>query len=178
MRPHGLPRRRAARPQGGEHMRYEKILVPYDGSEHSLHALQTAMKLVDGDDDARLCVLTVVPTPSIDLDRGFSEDAAAEAAPGTMDFETFHKSSSVATEHAKKSLVDDVSIELDLLGPKGSADAVASTSVARGILGYASMNGYDLIVMGRRGFKSVRGAVGSVCTEVLGGAQIPILTVQ
>lgn len=156
-------------------MPYRNVLVPYDGSEYALHALHTAMELVAPDPRARLCVLTVIPPSDARRDRGFEE---GDDAPGAMDYEEYHRETSVVTDHARRSLEDDVRIELDMLGEKGSVDAVASTTVARGIAGYAAMNGYDLIVMGRRGFKSARGKVGTVCSEVLAGTDLPVLTVR
>ncbi len=156
-------------------MNFKNILVPYDGSEFSLHALQAAMNIVTDKDDARLCVLTVIPTPEAGSGRAYDSN---ESASGTLDFEDFHRTASVATEHAKKSLAQDVGIELDILGGKGAVDAVASPNTARGILGYSQIMDCDLIVMGQRGFQSHRGTLGSVCSAVASSSPVPVLVVR
>lgn len=158
-------------------MRYHKILVPYDGSEFSIRALHTAMDIVSDDDEGRVCVLTVVPSPAIEFEHA-REEPPGPYDSGTMNFENYHKVTNVATAHARKSLADDIRIELDVLGDKGTTDAVASSSIDRGILGYAKMNDFELIVMGIRGFKSASGSLGSVCTKVLCSPSIPVLVVK
>lgn len=139
---------------------YSNVLVPTDGSEPALAALDEAVDIVKTA-EASLHVLSVVDVTSLGVDVhsemqvGVLQEQANDAVAG-------------AEQVAK-----DVSVE-SIIGTieRGS-------SVYRAILSYADDHDIDLVVMGTHGRTGVdRYVLGSVTEKIVRSAPIPVLTVR
>ncbi len=158
-------------------MQFEKILVPFDNSEHARSALRAARELVAHDPAAELHVVTVLPTaalasslepPSSPLARSSLMLAAGE----------YEKVMDDILSGARAELLEGIGDDLEDAACATTVDAVVAASPAVGIVDYAEQHGCDLIVMGRRGLGALRGMLGSVSYGVLHAADVPVLTVK
>lgn len=129
-----------------------KILLAYDGFDHSRHALEEAAKLAsDGRGD--VTVFGVVPP-----------DARGSKAGGHVGLRP-HAHEDVAHAHE---YLRQAGIESEMKTDHGEPAAQ--------IVAEAKSGGYDLIVVGSRGLGPVgRLALGSVSNEVLRDAPCPVL---
>lgn len=158
-------------------MNYQRILVPYDGSEHAKAAFGAARDLALSSDSTTVYVVNVVPMASASA-FGSTDPVTGGPSP-FVDQEGYAALFDNALSTIKKEVVSDVEGLLDgLSADRVVADAVAHPSAAHGIAEYASDHGCDLIVMGRRGLGAVRGMLGSVSYGVLRCVDIPVLTVK
>lgn len=143
---------------------FERILVPYDGSQGAERALLTAVDL------AKLChseltVLTVYRHHSL-LEASFSMVRAEE--PGNMD-DIMRSHATEVVEYGKQVATD--------AGVKPRA-FVKAGQPARSIVGFAAEHSTDLIVMGSRGLGSLEGyLLGSVSHKVTGLASCAVMVV-
>jgi universal stress protein A len=137
---------------------FRKVLCPIDFSEHSLAALDVALKIAQ-QNDAALCLLNVVILPAVaagvqtvptepypDLEKGRQEQwvkLARERIPATVRYETL----------------------------------VVNGDPAEAVLKAARDLNADLIVMGTHGRKGLSHLVlGSVAERVIRESPIPVLT--
>lgn len=128
-----------------------KILVAYDGFEHSDNAVREAAELAG--DGAEITILSVVPPDA----RGSKSGGHVGLAP--------HAHEDVARAHA---YLRERGIESTMEIRHG--DAVEE------ICGAAAAGGYELLVVGSRGLGPVgRLILGSVSTELARRAPIPVL---
>ena len=132
-------------------MAYNRILLPVDGSEHSMHAVAHAVSLVR--EGGEIVVATVLPPiPNV-----IGGDARKEA------------------EEAVKT--DASLIAKDNIACREKI--VLHTSTAEGIIETAEDMKCDLIVMGSRGRSDIEGLLlGSVTHKVLTLATVPVLVVR
>ncbi|AUV84006.1 universal stress protein [Salinigranum rubrum] len=138
---------------------YHRILLPTDGSEASLAALDHALDLT-GRFDAALDVLYVVDTGALPLDAHSRAlfDAADQAARGTV---------ADMVDRAERRGVERVTGEVR----EGSPSEV--------VLDYAADHDVDLVVMGTHARTGVeRYLLGSVTERVLRASPVPVLTVR
>jgi nucleotide-binding universal stress UspA family protein len=144
---------------------FEKILVPIDGSKLSYDSFQRALELakIHGSEVEILHVMT------------FSENLPKEApqpktesVSGSDWIEDYENLLNNALEHAKTVVpVDKVKIKLLLGDP------------AREIVLKAERGGFDLIVIGSRGFSGLKELVlGSVSRQVVTESKIPVLVIK
>ena len=157
-------------------LEFKTIVVPYDGSDQSKHALETARGIIGDDADARLMLLHVIPSGMIAASES-TDGVTVDGVPwGLLDYETYKEVVDGALERVtgevKESLGDAISDE------RISVEAIADTSPAEAIAKSAATHGADLIVMGRRGLGALRGMLGSVSYGVLHSAEMPVLTVK
>ncbi len=140
----------------------KKILVPVDGSEQALRALEAGLKAVEDDPNASLWVISVQPPVlSGNVSRFISSD-------------TIHD---FYTEEGTKAL----SNALPLLAAQslGANTAVLVGPVAQTIVDYAKDNGFTQIIMGSRGLGSIGSLLlGSVATKVLSLTDLPVTLVK
>ena len=138
--------------------RYAKILVAFDGSESGRNALKQAIKLA-GDEQSFLGVLTVVPSYEGNIEFiGVKDIDAVLSGP---------------TEKLKAEANDIAAAE----------GAGVEVFVERGkayerIVEKAETDGYDLVVMGRRGIhRAARALMGSVTSRVIGHSDKDVLVI-
>lgn len=154
---------------------YRKILVPFDNSEASQHALAAALDMTNGAQDATITVLSVVD----------SNDAI---------YETFKIASrmnglmgdsldvNAVPEPEDERATEIARVEADIAPFVGDAQNI-TVDVVKGsphdsITAYAGDGNFDCIVMGHRGMGAVRGMLGSVCYSVLHKTAVPVLVVK
>jgi nucleotide-binding universal stress UspA family protein len=138
---------------------FTRILVPYDGSAHSQHALQVAADLA-GCTQATVRIIYVYETLPTDL--------------GAPNFDNLLNR--VLAE--ANAIVQNA---LGLVQSKGIAVTgdVLEGAPAKAILRVAEAEKFDLIVMGSRGLGQFEGLLmGSVSDRVLHHAQIPVMVVR
>ena len=132
-----------------------KVLVPVDGSAHSMEALSVAADLANAR-KADIFVISVAPSIL-----GMEDH---EISPARRDRHM---------EIAEKRAEDAVSVACDMLKKSGvvckSAKAIStSVSVPDAIIDFAETEEIDLIVMGSRGLSgSSRFKMGSIATQVV-----------
>jgi nucleotide-binding universal stress UspA family protein len=129
-----------------------KILLAYDGFEHSLHALEETAKLAEGE-HGEVTVLSVVPP-----------DARGSKSGGHVGLQP-HAHEDVARAHE---FLREHGVESEMKIECGEPADEIVDEVKRGQ--------YDLIVVGSRGLGPLgRLLLGSVSTEVLRAAPCPVL---
>ena len=133
-----------------------KVLVGFDGSEGSEHALNRAITLVD--EYGELILLAVVPSPS---DKSFVD---AEA------YETLKKKAEVLINEA---IQDIGSHDFTVTGMVEEGDPAAK------IIDVANREKVDLIVLGSRGTSELgHYLIGSVANKVVQYAAKPVMVVR
>ncbi len=147
-------------------MKYQSILVPYDGSSHASSALKVAVEMLKDNPAARLHVVTVIPFSTV------------PASIQILNKESYQTYVDAMVAQGLKSLHDKVDALMRDVEDRSDVSATAESSVAAGILRFAKEHGCDFIVMGRRGLGALRGMLGSVSFAVLREAEIPVLTVM
>ena len=147
-------------------MKYQSILVPYDGSSHASSALKVAVEMLKDNPTARLHVVTVIPFSTV------------PASIQILNKESYQTYVDAMVAQGLKSLHDKVDALMRDVEDRSDVSATAESSVAAGILRFAKEHGCDFIVMGRRGLGALRGMLGSVSFSVLREAEIPVLTVM
>ena len=132
-------------------MAYNRILLPVDGSEHSMHAVAHAVSLVR--EGGEIVVATVLPPIPNVIGGDARKDASLITQP-------------VMDVIAKDNIACREKI-------------VLHTSTAEGIIETAEDMKCDLIVMGSRGRSDIEGLLlGSVTHKVLTLATVPVLVVR
>lgn len=156
---------------------YTNILVPFDGSEGSLHALETAIDLATNGKPVDITVLQV--TGIADFDSTSFETAVRMAGLEPVNetqIEMLRQSYAIAHNDQMKQRVAEYfeslpdNINMHIIVKRGTARDV--------ICQYAKDNDIDCIIMGRRGISGIRAALGSVSTAVLRGTDLPVLVVK
>jgi nucleotide-binding universal stress UspA family protein len=141
-----------------------KILVPIDGSKHSMEAIKVAGKIAKGK-KAEVHVITVTPyLAGLDL-----ELSAKEA-------ESVNESMKRRGEEALEKAVGMLQAE----GVSAKSLLMSSSSPAKEILGVAEKKKVDLIVIGSKGMggKATRFFMGSVASKVVGHAPCSVYIVK
>ena len=140
-------------------MAYNRILLPVDGSEHSMHAVAHAVSLVR--EGGEIVVATVLPPiPNV-----IGGDARKEAE------EAVKTDASLITQPVMDVIAKDNIACREKIG--------LHTATAEGIIETAEDMKCDLIVMGSRGRSDIEGLLlGSVTHKVLTLATVPVLVVR
>ncbi|MBU0700851.1 universal stress protein [bacterium] len=135
--------------------RYNKILVPFDGSASSKHALLEAVKLVD-DENTRITVASVMLPYDGEMELIWVKDMR----------EAMRKSCESIISGAKKLAGDSIKTICE------------EGNVHERIIDLANVEDCDVIVMGRRGLRRFeRVLVGSVTARVIGHSNKDVLVV-
>jgi nucleotide-binding universal stress UspA family protein len=141
---------------------FKRIVVAYDGSDHAIKALNTAIELAKAF-NSKLDVVEVVDTAAL-LGMGFAP------IPSDVIAQIYNKAQN-DVEQAKKKAQD--------AGVKDVTSQVLEGDPATSIIEYASKNGADLIVMGSRGLSTFKRLVlGSVSSKVVQESRVPVLVVK
>lgn len=153
---------------------YSKILVAVDGSENSLRAVDAGVKLAQGNQDARLVLLTVIPPvdPFFGYGPLITVQQVQEAVQGAAE----------AVLEKAKEVIDqavDRAAEITAETGVGVESVVQIGDPAQTIIEYAAREGFEVIVMGRRGVGVLKELfLGSVSSKVLQLAPCPVLLVR
>ena len=146
---------------------FKNILVPVDGSEFSMRALEYAVQIVKRF-NSKLIALHIVPS-SIRYDFFTREKDFESNSPENQILQSAHM-------EAQK-WFDDIK---EKLGVKFKTDVIiAEESIVKEIIEYSERENMDLIVIGTRGrtgFKKL--FLGSVASGVLNFAHCPVLVVR
>jgi nucleotide-binding universal stress UspA family protein len=152
---------------------YKKILVAYDGSEPSKHALDHAVNIADKW-GAELEILSVVPRVMMPVfpDEGFGA-APITAAQDMSDYQdkmkTIYQASLEEAENDVNESFPNIKVVTKLLEGRPSSTIVDE----------AENNNFDLIVMGSRGIGGITGWIlGSTSRRVVDSCTKPILVVK
>lgn len=144
---------------------FERILVPVDGSEAALAALEHAVEL-QAKFDSELLLLCVYRHYSL-LEASLS--MVRPEQPENLD-ESMREYATGVVENAKKAAADH--------GSKNVRGFVKSGPPARTIVNFAKDKNASLIVLGSRGLGDVEGyLLGSVSHKVTSLAHCPVLVV-
>ena len=144
---------------------FERILVPVDGSDRALAALELAVRL-QSKFDSELFILCVYRHYSL-LEASMSMVRPEE--PENLD-ESMREYATGVVENAKKFAADH--------GAKEARGFVKSGPPARTIVNFAEDKDADLIVLGSRGLGDVEGfLLGSVSHKVTSLTDCPVLVV-
>lgn len=143
-------------------MAVDKLLVAYDGSDGSRHALEIAASIAQVNKNAHLDLAYVVPIPHLNADQ-------MAAFQSILDMMVSDGEDLLAA--ATDELADDVVERIDTL-------LVTGTNPASELLRLAEQRGYDLIVVGNRGLSGFKEYTGSVSHKVLAGSKIPVLVAK
>lgn len=154
---------------------FQKILVPLDGSEHSLKALDIAIQVAKKFEGKITLVhvysaavrpvmvpeTTTLPPPMIPIMTPMEVSKVVEAARKA--------GSGILTDGAQKVKAEGVLVET----------ALREGNTVQEIVKTAEEGGFDLIVMGARGIGKIRELLlGSVSDGVLRNAPCPVLIVK
>ena len=141
--------------------RYERILVPTDGSEETRQAVDHAIDLAS-EHDATIHALYVVNSASfssLPMESSWESVAAMMNEEGAAALDGVER---IATDH-------DVPVER----------ALKDGSPSREIVRYAEGEDCDLVVMGTHGRGGIdRLLLGSVAEKVVRSSSVPVLTVR
>lgn len=141
---------------------FKHILVPIDGSDCSLQALEVGAKFAR-EQQARLTVCTVVD-PAKAAAMAFGEASMAAACLDALDEEG-------------KALVHDAAGRTQVIWP--SEVAVLDGAPVDSIVDYARQSQADLIIIGSHGRSGLqRLFLGSVAEGVIRNASIPVMVVR
>jgi nucleotide-binding universal stress UspA family protein len=141
---------------------FRHILVPIDGSDCSLEALDVAARFAR-EQQARLTVCTVVD-PAKAAAMAFGEASMAAACLDALDEDG-------------KALVQDAAGRVHVIWP--SDVAVLDGAPVETIVDYAHKTGADLIIIGSHGRSGLsRLFLGSVAEGVIRAAGIPVMVVR
>lgn len=150
-----------------------KILVCTDGSKESLRAVEKACKIAEGCNVNEISVISV-DEGKLDLPIGAWSDVDH---PTKEDVERFLKAREEAKEIGKKNLLEaekmfeEKNIKVNTILKQGSPAEVISE--------FAEAEGFDLIIMGRRGITGMKKLfLGSVSNAVLQQATTSVLIVK
>lgn len=148
-------------------LRYKKILVPYDGSDHAKNALSQAVDLAKAGDHTELCIANVCNMVSVMSN--FDQVSIAEGYLTTQLSEDLEKQSKADLAEAKSQVPEGIPVkELFEIGSPGPV-----------LLSMAEKEGVDLIVMGCRGLGPLKGIfMGSVSSYLVSRSKVPVLIVK
>ena len=156
-------------------MKFTNILVPFDKSDHALHALTLAKGLAEEDPAIKLHVIGVVFVSDIPPALGLDANPYESAPPLVIQPDLYKKRVEAALDREKDDMKQAIGGLLDGMLNDVDIAAVNAPSPVDGINDFAKEHGCDLIVMGSRGQGGVKGFLGSVSYAVVQGSPIAVL---
>ena len=143
---------------------FSNILVAVDGSEASVHGLETAIEMAKPA-GAKLHLLHVV-----------REMQLPKELQKMMEVENIKGPRADALKLAGDHILNQAKRTAETKGVKSVAENIGSGDPASSIVKHAELNGVDLIVMGSRGLGQVEGLLlGSVSRKVISLAKVSCL---
>ena len=155
---------------------YKNILIPYDKSDHAHGALKEATRFARADEEVTLRIITIV-----DLDEAAREEIVSQNTGKDMsafDNVNIPELYEDAVEQVSHELHNSIDHELDDLSNQVIVELIEHIETAGQIVAYADEKKCDLIIMGSRGLGRFQGILGSVSSEVLREANVPVLIVK
>lgn len=144
-----------------------KILLPTDGSEHSLKAARYARKLLERSPHSSLTILHVSDIPKEVLAYGYMLEVTID--PQVIKDVTEDQREQVIK--ATKEVFNDGNLRVDTMTQVGNPVQIICEVVEK--------EGYDLIIIGSRGLGELKGLfLGSVSDRVSHLAKCPVLIVK
>ena len=149
-----------------------RILIAYDGSEPSQHALEQGVslaKLTDSD----VTIMSVVPRIMIPVftepGTGASMYSAQEMANAQREMSRYYSDSLKEASQRLASEYPELKVETELLEGRPS----------QAIIDMAENDGFDLIVIGSRGLGGITGWIlGSTSRKVVDSCTVPVLLIK
>ena len=149
-----------------------RILIAYDGSEPSQHALEQGVslaKLTDSD----VTIMSVVPRIMIPVftepGTGASMYSAQEMANAQREMSRYYSDSLKEASQRLASEYPELKVETELLEGRPS----------QAIIDMAENDGFDLIVIGSRGLGGITGWIlGSTSRRVVDSCTVPVLLIK
>lgn len=148
-------------------LKYKKILVPYDGSDHAKKAMQQAIDIASAGDGTKLYIASVCNMVS--AMSNFDQVSIAEGCLTTK-----------LSEDLEGQCKNDLK-EAAAMVPAGIAHEELYEVGSPGpvLLNMAEEQGCDLIVMGSRGLGPLKGIfMGSVSSYMVSRSKCPVLIVK
>lgn len=138
-----------------------KVLVPIDGSENALRALERAVTMLRERGPFEVHVLNVQPPLGGDV----------TTFVGSVTVKDYHREEGEKVLKPARALLERLGVAYNphiTVGPAGES-----------IAGFGKKLGVSMIIMGTRGLGGLKGALlGSVSTEVIRHAEVPVTLVK
>jgi len=150
-----------------ENTEFENILVPLDGSEHSIKAVEYAGRMAKGF-NSKLIALYILPSS---IRYNLSSDN--ENSEINSQFNQIIQRSYIEAQNWLKDIVKKIDIEIV------TEVIIAKESIVSEIIEFAELRSIDLIIMGTRGrtgFKKL--LLGSVASGVVTYSHCPVLVIR
>ena len=150
-----------------ENTEFENILVPLDGSEHSIKAVEYAGRMAKGF-NSKLIALYILPSS---IRYNLSSDN--ENSEINSQFNQIIQRSYIEAQNWLKDIVKKIDIEIV------TEVIIAKESIVSEIIEFAEQRSIDLIIMGTRGrtgFKKL--LLGSVASGVVTYSHCPVLVIR
>lgn len=157
---------------------HKNIMVSYDGSKESIHALKEAQEILATSPQMKLYIVQVASDAEIEapIDMGWYGTMTEYQ---TVDPAVLAKLHDRFMERMTQQLHDELDKAVaDIPNPVEMQVTVQTVSVSDSLLDFAKHHDIDLIVMGCRGLGAIRGVLGSVSYAVLRSAEVPVLIVK
>lgn len=155
----------------------KKILVPVDGSNASISAVKKSIEIGKTYNSLIKLISVVKSTEHRRKDRNENLWSAVDGSIISDSVELENKLESKYVENAQM-LLDQIVTKLDFNGTKVEKQVLVGEPFEK-IVETAKNGGFDLIVMGNRGFSKVkRFFVGSVTQKVISEAPCPVLVIK
>lgn len=157
---------------------HQNIMVSYDGSDESIHALAEAKELLASSADMMLSIVQVVSDSEIEtpLEMGWygimTECQTMDPAVLAKLHDKLFAGKQAALQSELESQIADLPNRIEFcIEPQ-------TISIADSLIDFAEHHDIDLIIMGCRGLGAIRGVLGSVSYAVLRAAKVPVLIVK
>jgi len=150
-----------------ENTKFENILVPLDGSEYSIKAVEYAGRMAKGF-NSKLIALYILPSS---IRYNLSSDN--ENSEINSQFNQIIQRSYIEAQNWLKDIVKKIDIEIV------TEVIIAKESIVSEIIEFAELRSIDLIIMGTRGrtgFKKL--LLGSVASGVVTYSHCPVLVIR
>lgn len=158
---------------------FRRILVPLDGSPHSLYALGGAAQLARSTKGTIVLLRVVEPVPLFSQPIGLTTGALGS---GVQPFLPTNIQDILATERQCSKVRNELTDVANRLAAKElvsvQVEVVVATHVASAIIDYASAAGIDLIAMSTHGRGASLFLLGSVADSILRASNIPLLLMK
>ena len=157
---------------------HKNIMVSYDGSKESIHALKEAQEILATSPQMKLYIVQVASDAEIEapIEMGWYGTVTDYQ---TVDPAVLAKLHDRFMERKKQQLHDELDQALaDIPNPVEMHVTVQTISVSDSLLDFAKHHDVDLVIMGCRGLGAIRGVLGSVSYAVLRSSEVPVLIVK